>query len=283
MIRPQTESVRNDVMRALAEDLGSGDVSAALIPPELIVEARILSREPMLLCGQAWVEAVFEAVDPAIQIDWLVAEGSWLPEGKTLCRIKGPARGILTGERSALNFLQTLSATATQTWHYVQQLKGSNTRLLDTRKTLPGLRVAQKYAVACAGGNNHRMGLYDAFLIKENHIAACGSISKAIEQARASNHQVLLEVEVETLDELREALAAQPDRILLDNFRLDMLREAVALNQEHRCDLEASGGIDLTTIRAIADTGVDYISTGAITKSIQAIDLSLLIDGRNPL
>jgi nicotinate-nucleotide pyrophosphorylase (carboxylating) len=267
-----------DVTRALAEDVGSGDVSAALLLSEQIVEARILSREPMLVCGRPWVDAVFHCVNPEIQVDWLVSEGMWLAQPAFLCRIQGKARDILTAERTALNFLQTLSATATQTWHYVQEIKSTQARLLDTRKTLPGLRVAQKYAVACAGGMNHRMGLYDAYLIKENHIAACGSITEAIKRARAVNGSLMLEVEVETLDELREALEAKPDRILLDNFTLAMLVEAVTMNQPFVCDLEASGGIDLKTIKSVAQTGVNYISVGSITKSIQAIDLSLLLE-----
>lgn len=269
--------VLSDVHRALREDIGSGDVSAALLPPDLWVEAEIISREPMLVCGKPWVDTVFETVNPAIELTWLVTEGDWLSQPAILCRLKGAAKDILTAERSALNFLQTLSGTATETHHYVQQLINTPARLLDTRKTLPGLRYAQKYAVACAGGSNHRMGLYDAFLIKENHIRACGSISEAIKRARTSGRELLVEVEVETLAELEEALAAKPDRILLDNFSVDMLRKAVALNQPHCCDLEASGGINISTIRRIANTGVDYISVGAITKSVQAIDLSLLI------
>lgn len=273
----KSEDILRDVKRALQEDVGEGDVSAALLDPSRYVEAEIISREPMLLCGTPWVNAVFKEVDPAIDLIWLTQEGQWLDKPTTLCRVKGPATSILTAERSALNFLQTLSATATQTHYYLEQLKGSQTRLLDTRKTIPGLRLAQKYAVACAGGTNHRMGLYDAFLIKENHIKACGSITKAISQARAMNKGLLVEVEVETLDELREALAAKPDRVLLDNFTKDMLKEAVTINKAYDCELEASGGVDLATIASIAETGVDYVSVGAITKSIQAIDLSLLV------
>lgn len=265
-----------DVRRALDEDIGTGDVTALLLPETSLVHAVILSREPMLVCGQAWVDCVFAQIDPDIRVRWLVGEGVWLEKPATLCEIHGSARSILTAERTALNFLQTLSATATQTYHYVQALSGFKTRLLDTRKTLPGLRLAQKYAVVCAGGMNHRLGLYDAFLIKENHIKACGSLSAAIESARKSAHRLLIETEVETLDELREALSAKPDRILLDNFNLEMLQEAVALTQG-QCELEASGGVDLKTIVPIAQTGVDYISVGAITKSIQAIDLSLLL------
>lgn len=266
-----------EVNRALIEDLGSGDVTAELLPANLVVEAEIISRQPMLVCGQAWVNAVFQQVDSSIDVNWTVKEGQFLTEPASLCTIHGYARTLLTAERTALNFLQTLSATATQTYHYVQQLKGTNTRLLDTRKTIPGLRLAQKYAVQCAGGVNHRMGLYDAFLIKENHIKACGSIAKAIALARQSHKHLLVEVEVETLDELRQAFAAHPDRILLDNFNLAMLAEAVKMNQPKYCELEASGGIDINTIADVAKTGVDFISVGAITKSIQAIDLSLLI------
>ena len=269
--------VLSDVQRALAEDIGAGDVTASLIPPHLTVTALILSREPMLVCGQAWVMHVFAEVDSAIKINWLVEEGEWLDKPATLCTIHGLARNILTAERTALNFLQTLSATATATHHYLEQLKGYPTQLLDTRKTLPGLRQAQKYAVACAGGVNHRFGLYDAFLIKENHIKACGSIKKAVEMAKEKSLHLLVEVEVETLAELREALDAKPDRILLDNFDHPMLVDAVAMNQPYGCALEASGGVNLDTIASIAATGVDYISVGAITKSIQAIDLRLLI------
>ncbi|PJD94962.1 MAG: nicotinate-nucleotide diphosphorylase (carboxylating) [Legionella sp.] len=269
--------VRVDVARALAEDIGSGDVTASLLPEQLMVDAEIISREPMLLCGQQWVEEAFHQIDSTVELQWLESEGSWLDTPRTLCQIKGRARSLLTAERTALNFLQTLSATATQTYQYVQQLKGSKTQLLDTRKTLPGLRQAQKYAVRCAGGVNHRLGLYDAFLIKENHIKACGSIAQAIFLARQVSPAVLVEIEVETLAELQEALAARPDRILLDNFNQEMLLAAVKLNEQYGCSLEASGGITLETIAQIAGSGVDFISIGAITKSIQAIDLSMLV------
>ncbi len=273
---PDKAQILADVQRALTEDIGTGDVTAALLPAEKIVDAVILSRERMLVCGQPWVNCIFAEVDRQITVEWLVAEGEWLDKPTTLCQIHGLARSILTAERTAVNFLQTLSGTATQTHYYLQALQGYKTKLLDTRKTLPGLRLAQKYAVACAGGTNHRLGLYDAFLIKENHIKACGSIPAAIEQARLGTPGLLVEIEVETLDELREALDARPDRILLDNFNVQMLEEAVAMNQQ-RCELEASGGIDLSTIATIAQTGVDYVSVGAITKSVRAIDLSLLI------
>ncbi len=274
---PNTTDIMVDVRRALNEDVGAGDVTAALLPSDLIVQAMIISREPMLVCGRAWVDCVFSEIDPRIEIEWLVNEGAWLAAPMTLCNIYGRAQSILTAERTALNFMQTLSATATKVYHYLQKLKGYHTRLLDTRKTLPGLRLAQKYAVACAGGVNHRYGLYDAFLIKENHIKACGSITDAILMARQSPGHLLIEVEVETLDELREALKAKPARILLDNFSHQMLMDAVLMNQEHQCELEASGGVNLDTIVSIAETGVDYISVGELTKSIQAIDLSLLI------
>jgi nicotinate-nucleotide pyrophosphorylase (carboxylating) len=266
-----------DAVHALQEDVGTGDVTAELLPVKLRVEAEIISREPMLVCGQPWVNEVFHQVDSSIQINWEVAEGSWLAKPTTLCHIQGSARSILTAERTALNFLQTLSATATNTHRYVQQLQGTKTRLLDTRKTLPGLRVAQKYAVVCGGGVNHRMGLYDAYLIKENHIKACGSIAKAIALARQTHNNIFIETEVETLDELREAIAAKPDRILLDNFSHEMLVDAVRINQSSSCTLEVSGNITIDNIAEVAKLGVDFISVGAITKSIQAIDLSLLI------
>ncbi|KTD30778.1 nicotinate-nucleotide pyrophosphorylase [Legionella moravica] len=269
--------VASDVKRALLEDIGTGDVTAALLPSHLIVEAEIISREPMLVCGQPWVNEVFAQIDDKIEIEWLVSEGDWLAAPASLCILHGTASSILTAERTALNFLQTLSATATQTHHYVEKLRGTKTRLLDTRKTIPGLRLAQKYAVHCGGGVNHRMGLYDAFLIKENHIKACGTIAQAINLARKTNKHLLVEIEVETLDELREAFDAHPDRILLDNFSLEMLVQAVQMNQPKYCELEASGGINSDNIAEVARCGVDFISVGAITKSVNAIDLSLLV------
>ncbi len=272
-----SKQVISDVKSALNEDLGSGDVTAALLPAQLVAGAEIISREAMVVCGQPWVNEVFNQVDNQINIDWNVSEGEWLESPTILCTIHGCASSVLTAERTALNFLQTLSATATTTRHYVQKLKGSKTRLLDTRKTLPGLRLAQKYAVRCGGGVNHRMGLYDAFLIKENHIKACGSVAGAIALARKTNKHLLVEIEVETLEELREAFDAHPDRILLDNFTQDMLVEAVNMNHPKYCELEASGGITLENIATVAQSGVDFISVGSITKSIKAIDLSLLI------
>lgn len=274
---PKPQDVLADVQKALSEDIGPGDVTAALLPADHAITALIFSREPMLICGRPWVDSAFTTVDPKVEVEWLVEEGVWLNTASTLCYVHGLARSILTAERTALNFLQTLSATATQTYQYVQKLQGFKARLLDTRKTLPGLRLAQKYAVTCGGGVNHRMGLYDAYLIKENHIKACGSITKAIQLAKKNHPNLLVEVEVETLVELQEALTAKPSRILLDNFSEEMLVKAVEINQAWGCELEASGGINLENIRAVAQTGVDFISVGTITKSIQAIDLSLLI------
>ena len=273
-----TDLITQDVKRALAEDIGTGDVTAQLLPADLNMQGIILSREPMMVCGQAWVNQVFMSVDPGIKITWLVAEGEFLNSPQTLCKISGSARSLLTAERTALNFLQTLSGTATTTRSYAQQLLATNLKLLDTRKTIPGLRWAQKYAVLCGGGLNHRLGLYDAFLIKENHIAACGSITQAIKSARALNSNLLIEVEVADLNQLAEALDSNPDRILLDNFTVDMMRAAVRCNQIKRCPLEVSGGVTLDNLKSIAETGIDFISVGALTKSVCAIDLSLLLE-----
>lgn len=274
-IRPLNVLV--DVTRALTEDLGSGDVTSALLPLDKQVNAAIFSREPMIVCGRPWCDAVFKTINANITLEWFVKEGDWLEKATTLCRIQGPASDVLIAERTALNFLQTLSGTATTTHYYVQAIKETDARLLDTRKTLPGLRLAQKYAVVCGGGYNHRLGLYDAYLIKENHIKACGSVSQALELARERNPFLFLEVEVETLQQLQEALEAKPDRILLDNFTLENLAKAVMMNKDFGCSLEASGGVSLETVLAIARTGVDYISVGELTKSLHAIDLSLLI------
>ncbi len=269
--------VHRDVTLALLEDVGEGDITAALLPETLEVQATIVSREPMLLCGQAWSDGVFKTADPSIKIDWYVTESSYLDEPQRLCTLKGKARAILTAERAALNFLQTLSGTATTTRRYATRLQGYPVTLLDTRKTLPGLRYAQKYAVRCGGGMNHRIGLYDAYLIKENHIRACGSLTDAILRARSLHPEKFLEVEVETLAELKEALSACPDRILLDNFTLEMMREAVQLNK-NALPLEVSGGVDEETIASIAAIGIQCISVGALTKHLRAIDLSLLIE-----
>lgn len=266
------------VARALEEDVGMGDLTAALVPADRAANATVITREAAVICGQPWVDATFARLSRDIRIEWLVAQGAWAQADEVICRLAGPARAILTGERTALNFLQTLSGTATAARRYVDAVAGTFCQILDTRKTLPGLRTAQKYATRCAGARNHRLGLYDAVLIKENHIAAAGSIGAAIASSRRST-RALVEVEVENLDEFREALDAQPDMILLDDFALEDLRRAVALNRERggRVKLEASGGVTLQTVRAIAQTGVDFISVGAITKHVHAVDLSLRI------
>ncbi len=269
------EQVDEDVRRALAEDVGTGDLTAGLIPAEASAEATVISREPAVVCGRPWFDAVFRQLDRRVQVDWWVREGEPVAAERTLCSLHGPARALLSGERTALNFLQTLSATATTTARYVAAVAGTGVQVLDTRKTVPGLRRAQKYAVACGGGRNHRMGLYDGVLIKENHIMAAGSISAAVAAARQQAPvDIAVEVEVENLDELDEALAAGADILLLDNMSLAQLREAVA-RTAGRSRLEASGGITLANIRAVAETGVNYISTGALTKDVRAIDLSM--------
>jgi nicotinate-nucleotide pyrophosphorylase (carboxylating) len=265
-----------DIDRFLAEDLGSGDLTAAIVPAAAEATATLITREAMVLCGQAWFDAVFARLDPRVEIDWRIAEGSEAEAGALLCNLRGPARTLLTGERTALNLLQTLSGTATLARAYAKAVEGTGTRVLDTRKTLPGLRGAQKYAVHVGGCQNHRMGLYDSILIKENHILAAGSIAKAMESARNSGADAPIEIEVESLDELRQALAVGATRILLDNFSLPMLREAAALSQG-RAQLEVSGNVTLETLRLIAETGVDFISVGALTKHLRAIDLSLRI------
>lgn len=266
------------VARALEEDVGMGDLTAALVPADRVANATVIAREAAVICGQPWFEATFARLSRDIRIEWLVTQGAWAKANEVICRLTGPARAILTGERTALNFLQTLSGTATAARGYVDAVAGTFCQILDTRKTLPGLRTAQKYATRCGGARNHRLGLYDAVLIKENHIAAAGSIGAAIAMARRST-RVLIEVEVESLEEFREALAAQPEMILLDDFTLEDLRLAVALNRERgaRVKLEASGGVTLQTVREIAQTGVDFISVGAITKHVRAVDLSLRI------
>lgn len=265
------------VRRVLEEDVGGGDLTAALIPETAAATARIISREPAVLCGQDWVNAVFAAVDERIRIDWLAADGDRVGPDQPLCRLQGPARGLLTGERAALNLLQTLSGTATLARRYADAVAGLPVRLLDTRKTLPGLRHAQKYAVRCGGCHNHRLGLYDGILIKENHIAAAGSIAAAIGQARRLHHSLPVEIEVEDLDQLEAAITAGAGIVLLDNFEPARLREAVRLNLG-RVQLEASGGVNLETVRAIAETGVDRISVGNLTKDVRAVDLSMRFD-----
>ena len=269
--------LRAQVARSLAEDIGSGDVTAALVAPGTQAAATVLTREAAVLCGTAWVDETFRQLDPTVRVAWRAAEGDKIVADAILCDISGPARAILTGERSALNFLQTLSGTATATRAYVDAIAGTGCQILDTRKTLPGLRLAQKYAVRCGGGRNHRLGLHDMVLIKENHIVAAGSIAAALAQARAAAPGLPVEVEVETLDELRAALAAAPDVILLDEFEEAAMREAVALNKAAggKVKLEASGSVTLSSVRRIALTGVDYISVGSLTKHLHATDLSL--------
>lgn len=267
--------IKECVQRALAEDLGSGDRTAALIPQAAQVQARVISRERAIICGRAWFDEVFAQLDARVTLSWEIQDGDSVQAGQTLCTLRGPARAVLSGERTALNFLQTLSGTATTTRAYVDAVRGTAAVILDTRKTLPGLRRAQKYAVTCGGGQNHRMGLYDAILIKENHIRTSGSISAVLAAARAAGGEhVPLEIEVENLEQLHAALAAGAQRLLLDNFDLAGLRSAVAVTAG-RARLEASGGVTLANLRAIAETGVDYISMGSLTKNVQAIDLSL--------
>ncbi len=262
------------VRRALAEDIGSGDITAQLIPAERLAHASVITREAAVISGVAWVDAVFRQLDPRVAVHWQVADGERVEAGQVLFHLEGPARALLTGERTALNFLQTLSGVATNCRHYADLVEGTGVKLLDTRKTLPGLRLAQKYAVTCGGCHNHRIGLYDAFLIKENHIAACGSIAQAIVAAHRIAPGKPVEVEVESLDELGQALQAGADIVMLDELSLDDMRTAVGLARG-RAKLEASGGIGEETLLAVAQTGVDYISIGALTKHVRAVDLSM--------
>jgi nicotinate-nucleotide pyrophosphorylase (carboxylating) len=270
----------SQVEAALREDIGSGDVTALLVPAAQQVRGSVVTREAAILCGSAWAAETFRRLDERVQLTWLAHDGEAVRADQPLLTIRGPARAVLTGERTALNFLQLLSATATATRAYVEALAGTNCRVIDTRKTLPGLRSAQKYAVRCGGGSNHRMGLYDRVLIKENHIAAAGSITGAIGAARERAPGITVEVEVESLNELREALDARPDIILLDEFSLDDLRTAVSVNRAAAAPalLEASGGVSLQTVREIAATGVDFISVGSLTKHVRAVDLSMRLE-----
>jgi nicotinate-nucleotide pyrophosphorylase (carboxylating) len=264
-----------NILPFLEEDLGRGDITAAIIPENRRAIAELLTRESMVLCGQEWFDAVFKHLDENVIIEWFVSEGESVPANTKLCALSGLARGLLTAERTALNLLQTLSATATVARQYADAVEGTSCKVLDTRKTIPGLRIAQKYAVKCGGCFNHRIGLFDGVLIKENHIMAAGSIADAVKLAREKS-DVPIEVEVENFAELEQALNAKPNRIMLDNFTLDDLRKAVQITAG-KVELEASGNIDLATIRAVAETGVDFISIGALTKNVHAIDLSLRI------
>ncbi len=274
MNSPLADDIAATVQRALAEDVGSGDLTAALIPVDRQARGHVLSREQAVLCGSAWFGEVFRQLDDRIRIQWLAQDGEPVRRDQVLCHLRGPARALLSGERTALNFLQTLSGTATVARRYAKAIQGTRAVILDTRKTLPGLRCAQKYAVRCGGASNHRMGLFDGILIKENHIMAAGSITAAVATARHQGNKVPVEVEVENLDQLREALTAGADILLLDNFDPDKLREAVRITAG-RAKLEASGGIDMAQLRIVAETGVNYISVGALTKHVRAIDLSM--------
>ena len=273
--------IRDNVARALREDLGGGDLTAQLIPASTIIDATIITRESMTMAGRPWVDEVCQQVDPEIRIDWRQHDGDVVAAGDVICALHGPARSILTAERTALNFLQMLSATATATTEYVQAVAGTACRILDTRKTIPGLRHAQKYAVHCGGGVNHRFGLFDAILIKENHILSAGGIGRAIETSRRLHPAMPVEIEVESIGELRDALRAKAERLLLDNFSPDLLVKAVEINRAEGnppAELEASGGLTIDQIAAVAATGVDYISVGALTKNIRAVDLSMRFD-----
>ncbi|MCG7914961.1 nicotinate-nucleotide diphosphorylase (carboxylating) [Candidatus Thiodiazotropha endoloripes] len=270
--------ISGQVSQALAEDLGSGDLTAALLPADAVTQAQIISREQAVICGIPWVNEVYRQLDPAIGLEWLVEDGEMVTENQQLCRLSGNTRVLLSGERCALNYLQSLSGTATLARSYAEAVSGIDVRILDTRKTVPGLRLQQKYAVRCGGCHNHRVGLYDAVLIKENHIRAAGSVDAALARSKELVPDgVSVEIEVETLDELQQALKAGAQRVLLDNFTPEQLREAVKL-AGGRARLEASGGINLATIREIAETGIDDISVGALTKDIRAIDLSMLFE-----
>jgi len=269
-----TAEIEANVRRALLEDVGSGDITAQLIPAERLAKATIITRDDCSIAGTAWVDAVFRQLDPRVAVHWQVSDGERAKANQPLFHLEGPARSLLTGERTALNFLQMLSAVATRAQYFADKVADTQVKLLDTRKTLPGLRLAQKYAVTCGGCHNHRIGLYDAFLIKENHIAACGGIPQAISAAHRIAPGKPVEIEVESLAELKEALDAGADIVMLDELSLDDMREAVRLNGG-RAKLEASGGINEATLRVIAETGVDYISIGAMTKDVKAVDLSM--------
>ena len=266
-----------DVARALAEDLGSGDLTAELIPADTAATATVECRETAVICGRAWFDAVFAQLDPSVRVEWTVQDGDRVPPGRIICRLSGSARALVSGERTALNFLQLLCGTASTARAYADALAGTKTRILDTRKTLPGLRAAQKFAVRCGGGVNHRLGLYDAILIKENHIAAAGSLTAAVRSSRQQHPGKAIEVEVEDLAQLEEALEAGVDHLLLDNFSLNALTAAVR-RTAGRARLEASGNVEMADLSAIAGTGVDFISVGALTKHVHAIDLSMRFD-----
>lgn len=280
---PSASYISETVRNALNEDLGSGDLTAQLIPEAQTSRAKVITRESAVLCGRAWFDEVFQQIEPRVQIEWAAADADRVAANTVLCTIEGPARAMLSGERTALNFLQLLSATATVTRSYVDAVAGTQCRILDTRKTIPGLRVAQKYAVRCGGGTNHRIGLFDAILVKENHIAAAGSIPAAVRAARELNRNVMVEVEVENFAELQQSLDSGVDRILLDNFSHEDMRKAVQVARIHPnkgIELEASGNMTLDDLRTVAETGVDFISVGGLTKHVKAVDLSMRFEGK---
>ncbi len=268
------ENIRKDVESALREDIADGDITARLIPQNTKLQMQLISREQATLCGRDWFDQAFLQLDDAVSIHWHASDGDCIEPDQPLCRLQGKARALLSAERTALNFLQTLSGTATITRHYQNLIAHTRCKILDTRKTIPGLRLAQKYAVHCGGGMNHRIGLFDAFLLKENHLAACGSMAEAVRQARNIRPEALVEVEVENLDQLAEAIDCQVDRVLLDNFTLPELQQAVDINSGS-IQLEASGNITTRNLAGVAETGVDFISIGALTKHLQATDYSL--------
>jgi nicotinate-nucleotide pyrophosphorylase (carboxylating) len=282
-MRELPKDLGSQVHTAIREDVGTGDVTAGFVPENQIARGCVITREAAVMCGRPWVDEVFRQLDEGVRIRWHAGDGERISPAQNLFDIVGSARSILTGERTALNFLQLLSAVATETRRYVEAVAGTGCTILDTRKTLPGLRTAQKYAVVCGGAANHRMGLFDMVLVKENHIAAAGSLTRAVESARRHVPGLKVEVEVETMKELEEALVAKPDIIMLDNFAPDEMRAAVALNKErgHRAKLEASGNVSLDTIRRIAETGVDFISVGGLTKHVRAVDLSMRLEFRS--
>ena len=272
--RPDSYIIRQQVATALSEDIGRGDCTAALVDKSATLETRVICRQHAVLAGSQWFDETFLQLEQGIRIDWLLEDGGTMSPGQEICRLTGPAREILSGERTGLNFIQTLSSTATLARRYVEAVEGTGAIILDTRKTLPGLRLAQKYAVRCGGARNHRIGLFDAILIKENHIEAVGSIKDAIKRARNLYPELLLEVEVENLVQLEEVCAAGADRALLDNFTVEALRAAVSMHSG-QIDLEASGGVSLYSVREIAETGVGYISCGDLTKNVEAVDFSM--------
>lgn len=271
-------NIKQAVKISLQEDLnGKGDITSLLIPKNKKITARVITREDMVFCGRPWVNEIFKQIDPDVQLEWYCKDGDFMQAKSTLYCLQGNARSLLIGERTALNFLQLLSSTATITNSYVKQITGTRAKLLDTRKTIPGMRLAQKYAVKCGGGSNHRFGLYDAFLIKENHIIVCGSITLAIQAAKKIAINKLIEIEVENLKQLQEAISAKADIIMLDNFSLPQMRQAVKINNK-QVKIEVSGNVNLENIKAIAKTGIDYISVGALTKNVNAVDLSMRIE-----